>query len=298
MQRTAWLLALALAFPVGVLFARTSVQHAPGAGAAAASGSASGGAQVVAWVNGKPITLADVDLRLRGEARGKTPPAERRTAMLEQIVSQELLAQRAHELGLDADPKYVEESADADAQIGAYKRRRLADLTIDRELVSAATPTDADAKKYFDDNLPKLKGELHIVQIFRRGRAAIDSARDSINAGKSFDDVAKVGLEESMPGMLPPWDLGWVRWLQLPDPIREAAANLKPGEVSGVISGPGERFWIIKLVERREDDKVSFDLLKPRILELLRNSRLETSRAALEKDLRAKAKITYAPLPK
>lgn len=297
MQRTSWLLALALAFPVGVLFARTSPVRAPHGASTSAAGSASGGAQVMAWVNGKAITVADVDLRLRGEARGKTPPVERRAAMLEQVVAQELLAQRAHDLGLDADPKYVEESADADAQIGAYKRRRLADLTVDREILSTINPTDADAKKFFDDNQPKLRAEYHVVQIFRRGRSAIDHARDAVNGGKSFDEVAKEGLETAMPGMLPPWDLGWAKWLQLPEPMRDAVASLKPGELSGVIAGPGERYWLVKVIERRDDDKLTFDSAKPQILDYLRTSRIDAARAALEKDLRAKAKITYAPPP-
>lgn len=297
MQRTSWLLALALALPFGVLFARTGVAPSSHGGGAAAAGSASGGGQVVALVNGRAITLAEVDLKLRGEARGKTPPLARRQAMLEQLVAQELLAQRAHDLGLDADPKYAEESADADAQINSYKRRRLADLTVDREVVAGANPTDADARKFFDENQAKLRTELHVLQIYRRGRAAIDAARDSVNGGKSFEDVAKEGLDDGMPGMLPPWDIGWMHWHELPEALRDAAYGLKPGQVSGVIGGAGERFWLLKLVEKREDAKLTFEGIRAPLIDLLRNTRVEAGRAKLEQDLRARAKITFpAPL--
>lgn len=294
-MRTQWLFAFALALPMGALFLRSGGAHEHGRAGAAPSGSA---AVVLATVNGHVITAADLDARVKAETRGMPIPADRRRGMLDGLVTQELMAQRARELGLDADPRFAEESAEADAQIAGFKRRRLADLFIEREIVAKTETTDAEARKFFDENGPRVRTELHLLQIFRRNRAAIDAAQAALSSGKTFEEVAGGSAEGMPPGRRAPWDIGTTKWLQLPEALREPAFALKPGEVSGVIAGPNDRFWIVKLVDRREDPAATFDTLRMPLNEFLRQAKLEARRAQAEKEIRDRAKITFTDAAK
>ncbi len=296
MMRTQWLLAFALALPMGALFLRSGGQH-DHHGRHGAAPSASG-AQVLVTVNGHDITAADLDARVKAETHGMAVAGDRRAAMLDGLITQELMFQRAHELGIDADPRFSEEAAEADAQIAAFKRRRLADLFIEREIVSKTETTDAEVRKFFDENGPRARTELHLIQIFRRSRAAIDAAQAALSSGKRFEEVAGGGMEGMPPGRRAPWDIGYTKWLQLPEPLREPAFALKPGEVTGILAGPNDRFWIVKLVERREDAAATFDTLKQPIADFLRQGKIEARRAQVEKELRERAKITQVTPPK
>jgi parvulin-like peptidyl-prolyl isomerase len=294
MQRTQWLLAFALALPMGALFLRSGGRHDHGHSGSAPASSA---AKVLVTVNGHDITTADLDARVKSETHGMAVPEERRRAMLDGLVTQELMAQRARELGIDADPRYSEEAAEADAQIAGFKRRRLADLYIEREVVSKTETTDAEARKFFDENGPRARTELHLIQIFRRNRAAIDAAQAALASGKKFEEVAGGGMEGVPPGRRAPWDIGYTKWLQLPETLREAAFAMKPGEVSGILAGPNDRFWIVKLVERREDSAATFETLRMPITDFLRQTKIEARRAQVEKELHDRAQITHvAPI--
>ncbi len=287
-MRTQWLVAFALALPVAVIFARTGAPAELRASHAAAQAS---GNVVVVVVNGRAITEADVTVRMKSDVHTPTATADRRKAAIEALVVQELLAQRAHEIGLDQDPKLAEEAAEADAQLAAFKRRRLADLFVEREIVSKVDTSDAEARKYFDDNASRIKSEVHVLQIFRRNKQAIDAARAAIASGKRFEDVAGMGYMQVPPGGHAPWDVGFVKYLQLPEQVRDVAMNLKPGEVSEVISAPNDRYWIVKLVERRDDPTMTFEMARASILDALRMSKIDARRAEIERGLRAQAKV-------
>ena len=66
---------------------------------------------------------------------------------------------------------------------------------------------------------------------------------------------------------------------------------MKPGAVSRVIPGPRGRFWIIKLVDRRQDPATTFESVRPVIEGLLRASGRRRRATRPTKDLRAHAKV-------
>ena len=95
-----------------------------------------------------------------------------------------------------------------------------------------------------------------------------------------------------------PWDLGYLRWKQIPESWRNVNYDLNEGEVSGVIRGPNNRFWIIKLIDRRENTKTTFESIKPTILQVLKTEKVEELREKTDKDLRARASIVYLRDPR
>ncbi|MCC6522365.1 MAG: peptidyl-prolyl cis-trans isomerase [Polyangiaceae bacterium] len=269
-----------------------------GAGSSAASTSASvarpAGSvpdDAVAIVNGKVLTERDVALRIKGDSHSKVEDTpENRKQVLENVIALELAAQRASELGLDADPGYQAGLQQLQAQLDAYRRAELAPKLYRDEVRRNAAPTEAEARAYFDRNLARIRRRVHVLQILRRNLGAIEDARRQLEGGKPFAEVAE-SLQPDVPGRKKPWDVGFLRWNQVPEPWRAVLDTLEPGGVSGVIKGPNERYWLIELVAVEEDPDMDFETAKPIIVDALTNTRTQELRARTEEELRARAHI-------
>jgi peptidyl-prolyl cis-trans isomerase C len=267
----------------------SSASAPPSASAAPTEG------KVLARVNGVPITEEDVTLRSKGApSHGSVSVGSPSKAVLETVIRDELVYQRAKELGLDHDPGYVKKVAEMEAQLAAFKRREMVDTFNRVEVTGKATVTDAEAKAYFDAHEKEIKAELHVMQILinRDEDAALDISVQ-LKKGADFEELAKKRFPNLPPTIKAPWDLGFLRWNQIPDAWSPAVFDLKPGATTGVISGEGGRFWILKLVERRDLPNASFEEMKPRIEAVLKREKIEQRRMSVFDDLKAKAKIEY-----
>lgn len=253
---------------------------------------------VIATVNGRPITQADLEQETPGDSHGKPPSPDRERNLLETMIRQELAAQKAAELGLDADPAYREELARLEAQVNTFRRKRLSDAFYRAEAAKRAQVTEDEARRYFDQNAPRMRTELHVLQILTRDEARIEELRQQLAAGAPFEEVAKQQLPAEMPeGERPPWDLGYLRWHQVPEAWRPVVYGLADGQTSEVIRGPNQRFWIVKVVARRENPEITFESEKQRILESLREERIARFRAEIDAELRKNAQIVYPGKP-
>jgi len=265
--------------------------HGSGGTGAPGSATATPG-EVVARVNGAPITEADVRLKLQNDNHeaAAAPASERRKAVLDSLISREILAQKAGSLGLDQDPRYQEGLRKLEAQLVAYRRQELSELLLRRESEKRATPSDDEARAYFEENGKRIRTQVHVLQILRRSEAAITEARSAIERGKSFDEVA-LGMFPGLPEGQRPWDLGYLSFSKVPEPWRETVYDMKPGEMSGVLRGPNERFWLVKLVDTRDDPNATFESVKEAVLTDMKGSRQQRVREDLERELRAGARV-------
>jgi parvulin-like peptidyl-prolyl isomerase len=253
---------------------------------------------VLATVNGTPIGEADVRLALSsGGHNNEEVPSEYRKNVLDVIIQRELLYQRAVELGLDANPTYQENLRRMEAQINAFKRNELSELFYRQEIAKKAEVSDAEAKAYFEANAARIRTELHVWQILRRKENAIEQVRNDLEQGASFEEIAGKGLPQMAKTDKAPWDLGYLRWKEVPESWQNVVYALKKGEVSGIIRGPNNRFWIIKLIDKREDPDITFESVKPAIVEVLKGAKIEELREKINRDLRAKANIVYSNRP-
>ena len=251
---------------------------------------------VLATVNGIPIGEADVRLALNRGGHNKEIPPGNRKNVLEAIIRRELIYQRAVELGLDANASYQEKLRRMEAQINAFKRNELSELFW-RKLASAATISEAEAKDYFEENVTHIRTELHVWQILQRKEGLIERARNDLEQGTSFEEVASRRFPKLPTTAGEPWDLGYLKWNQVPEAWRNVVYDLEKGEVSGVIRGPNNRFWIIKLIDKRENPDITFESARPSIMQVLKNAKIEQLRTQTDRDLRAKASIVYLKEP-
>jgi len=266
----------------------------PGASGSTTQGSTNRAASqaVVARVNGAPLTEADVELKMQTPQHeaAKAPPEEKRQAVLDALILREIMAQKALSMGLDQDPKYQEDLKKLEAQVADFKRTALSELLLRRENDKRATPSDDEVRAYFTANEKRLRMQLHVMQILKRSEAEIIEARSMIDRGKPFEEVA-ASFFPNMPDGSKPWDLGYLPFYKIPDPWRKTVYDMKPGEMSGVMRGPSDRFWLVKLVDIREDTAMTFESAKEAIIQDMKANKVQHVRDGLEKELRAGAKV-------
>ena len=248
----------------------------------------------LAVVNGVPITQREVDLALKTPAHKEEDEASRFQQTLDALIQRELLRQKALELGLDHEARYLEKRQAFDMQVRSFERTELPDALF-RHLESEAKVTDADGQAWFDQNKARVQTEYHIEQILLKNEAAIHAAADELKAGKPFEEVAKVQFPNLPPRVKTPWDLGFLNWAQIPPQWRPTLETLAEGTNSEIITGPSNRFWLIRVIERRQKPDLTYDMLKAPILERLRGQSVETAQAKLTESLKAKASIRMIP---
>jgi len=249
-------------------------------------------AKVLAKVNGVEIT--DEDLKLADEYIGanfarQADPKVRESALIEFLVSQQLLVQEAQAEKLAESPEFMKRLA--------YLRDMALMQAMLAKLGKEAV-TDAAIKKTYEDALKDYKPQdeyhaLHLVV------ATEDQAKDALKRIKGGEDFGKVAAEMSKDPGAKNGDLGWrVKEEWLPE-FAEQVVKLSPGQVSDPVKT--QVGWhVIKLVDKRARKFPQPEELKGEISrylsEVARRSLLErlTQTAQIE---RADKPATEAPKP-
>jgi len=249
--------------------------------------------KILATVNGVPITEYDVNLNIKKVVHGEKVTPEATQNVLQVLVRNELIYQQSLELGLDNNLEYRRKLYEADAQLRDYKRKEISSLY--REYIkNKAAVTDTEAKEYFEKNSKRIQAKVHLGQIYYKGEEArIGEDYKELKSGKSFEKVASKRFPNLPKGMKAPWDLGYLHWSQIPPFWQESIDRLKPGQVSEIIKGPNERFWVIKLIDRTVDPNITFATEKENIVEILRRQKADELSETLLGQMKAKSKIVF-----
>jgi len=249
--------------------------------------------KVLATVNGVPITEEDVKLGLKRAAHGEAVAPEANENVLRNLVRNELVYQQSVELGLENDPEYGRKLQEAESQLRAFQRQEM--VAVYKEYVkNKAEVTDAEAREYFEKNRKKIQTKLHVWQIYSRGdEARIAQDRKELNAGKSFEKVASKRFPDLPKGMNAPWDIGYLHWFQIPPAWQGVLERLAPGGTSEIIKGPNERFWVIRLVDKAVDPKITFATEREKIVDVLRKRKADELQESMLNRMREKSRIVF-----
>lgn len=251
--------------------------------------------RILATVNGVPITEGDVGQRARvgvsGEVAGHAGSSPN---VLQTVVREELILQRSLQLGLDRDEAYRRKLDDLEAQLRTFRRQEMA-ARFRKHVQERAAVTDAEAREYYEKNAMVIGTRFHVLQIFYKGKLAeITRDRQDVAGGMAFEEVAARRFAGLQAARKAPWDLGELRWSQLPSAWRGIIDRMEPGQVSEIIKGEGERFWVIKLASRTLDPAVSFEGERERIVELLRQQKAADLYASALAEATGKALVVYS----
>ena len=242
----------------------------------------------IAVVDGTPIARSVYDSAIEGLASAKRNPlteAEKREA-LERIIDEELLLQRALELGLgESDPP---------------SRKALVNAMLQFSIAEAGKrePSDAELARFYADR-PKLIAPQPLltvrgVSFLMKDEARAVAFKAAIDGGESFEAaVKKVGAE----GLLLP--NGPVIPAKIAEyaggTFRDTALSLQKGQTVGPVE-IANRLVFVHLVDRTETPPPPLEAVKDVVAEEWRKREAEKAFAAYVDALRRKASISYDDL--
>lgn len=236
---------------------------------------------VVAKVNGKTITEADLRLAEAdlGSELGPLPEPTKRQLLLEYMIETISFSDAAETAGLAKGPAF-------EARLQYLKRRALRDSYYESSI--KATVTDADAKKFYDDQVKAIKPqeEVSARHILVDKKELADEIATKLRAGGDFAALAKQHSKD--PGSKDSGgDLGYFGRGQMVPPFDEAAFALaKPNDLSAPVQS--QFGWhVIQLVDKRTRQAPPFEAVKDRIL----SSMVGEKAQAVASELRAKAQV-------
>lgn len=238
--------------------------------------------KVIAKVNGKAITEADMQLAEAeiGNELGSIPPEARRRVILEYVIENQLFADAAEAAKLGSGAAFEE-------RMNYWRRRALREYYFEAELKNSVS--DADAKKFYDQQVGNAKAqeEVRARHILVENEELAKQLQERIGKGEDFVALAKEHSKD--PGSKDDGgDLGYFSKGQMVPVFEETAFALKPGQVSAPVKS--QFGWhIVKVEDRRQRGAPPFEAIKDRLVASMIHRKAQQVAA----DLRAKAELEY-----
>ncbi|WP_456404165.1 peptidyl-prolyl cis-trans isomerase [Hydrogenimonas sp.] len=249
-------------------------------------------ADVLATVNGKPVTKQTVQQMLNSMGAQTTYdalPDEVKKKVLDQVIEQQLLEEKAIKSGIEKDPEYLD-------ALQKLKRKLALDVWMKKQL-DTITVSDAEAKKGYEEHKsafmrPETVHARHILVKTEAEAKKIIEALEKSPKGQlkaKFEELAK--SKSTGPSASRGGDLGTFTREQMVKPFSDAAFALKAGEFTKKPVKTQFGYHVIYVEEKKPAQTVPFEQVKDRIKENLKMEKFKQKVQAIAKELRAKAKI-------
>ena len=238
--------------------------------------------QVAAKVNDEEISVHQVNRvieRLSRGDSGKVTPAQ----VLERIIDEELIVQKARAAKLDRDPRVLQAIEDSQRQI-------LVQAYVDKA-IGTARSTPEEVKAFYSDN-PALFGKRRVYRFLEMLTAVPDDKLDALRAqvagAKTLNDVSAWLRSQAIAYNFATWTKPAE---QLPRGYPVHLAELRDGQMV-VLSSPGGGTSVVQLIQSKDAPLTEEDA-KPIIERALAMRKgVEYAEADLRR-LREKASIEY-----
>jgi peptidyl-prolyl cis-trans isomerase C len=301
-------------------------------GPARADETASSG-KAIAAVNGKAISKSQYErmlsvFKMRAAHNGRQLSNADLTAaknrILENLIVGELLYQQSQKEGIKVDDQAVNKRiemmkkrfSDDTAYKKALERMHVSEKEFRAEIQRALvirqlietdvrrkiSVTEAESKKYYNDNLNLFKQpeQVKASQIWIKvapgaeeskkikARKKIQMIQKKIIKGEDFGKLAKTYSEG--PNAPREGALGYFKRSQMSKPIEDAAFALKVGEVSGIIE-TRSGYHLIKVTGKKPAGIIPFKKVRPMIEQHLKKEKEKTDIQDYIENLKKSAKI-------
>ena len=216
---------------------------------------------VVATVNGQSITKQDLMMYSRQRGGDHSGSVDQQS-LLNELVTRELLYQKAISSGLDKDPEIK-------AALENDTHTLLANVVI-QELLQSEHPSESELKAAYDAQVKTMgKTEYKARHILVKTE---DEAKDVISQLDKGVDFAKLAKDKSIgPSGKKGGDLGWFTPDNMVKPFADAAVALKVGSYSKAPVHTQFGWHVIKLEDTRPISPPSYDEMKNQLLNNWRN---------------------------
>jgi peptidyl-prolyl cis-trans isomerase C len=222
--------------------------------------------QVLATVNGRPITQAQLDSYAQERAMHQPmvdAPQQRQT-VLQELINLEIIRQEAERQGLDRDPAIL-------ADLENQRRTILAGAAV-REHIEADPISDEALEREYRERVAGLDLEEYKARhILVRTE---EEAREITAALDEGADFAALADERSIDPSGEGGDLGWFSPQQMVEPFAQAVQQLEPGSYTRE-PVQTEFGWHVVLVEdTREVEPPPFEEMKERVRHFMQNQQI------------------------
>jgi peptidyl-prolyl cis-trans isomerase C len=224
---------------------------------ASATTATAGDGKVVATVNGTAITLDEFnDYAAHRLQPGKQPTAAEANAIINEMVSLELVVQDAIKKGLDKKPE-------VEKNIENQRRILLANAAL-KDYIDSHPITDEQLKKEYDQRIAGAgTKELKARHILVKTEAEAKAIIAQLDKGADFAKLAKEKSSDS--SAKEGGDLGWFNPNQMVKPFSDAALALKKGEYTKTPVQTQFGWHVIMLEDTRTPQAPAFDQMKERV---------------------------------
>lgn len=239
--------------------------------------------QVAAKVNGDEISVHQINTALM-QAGAVGDPKNAAHQVLERLIDQQLLVQKAIEAKLDRDPNVV-------TAIENSRRQILAQAYIERTLTNAAMPSSDDIKKYYAEH-PELFGQRRLYR-FQEVLAGIEKPEQLHALQTKLEkthDMREVTTWLNSQGIRFNLTFSLKASEQLPRNLLLKLKAMKPGDI--MFYPAGNRALIVQLTSWQELP-LSEPEAAPYIVQVLVTQKRGEQANEEVKRLRTAAKVEY-----
>jgi peptidyl-prolyl cis-trans isomerase C len=227
-------------------------------GCGAAGAATSDPNAVVATVNGTTITERDVAVAAEelGQSFAGMPEDQKRDTLINLLIDIRLVSQAAEKQKLDT-------TEDFKKQLAFLREKALMQSFLDKTGKSAVS--DAAVKKLYDDTVKELtpEDEIKAAHILVPTEEEAKAVEARLKAGEDFAKVAKE-VSKDTGSAAEGGELGYFTKDQMVPEFSEAAAKLKPGEVSAPVKS--QFGWhVIKVEDKRKKPLPTLEQVKDQI---------------------------------
>ncbi len=257
-------------------FAQEAAPAAPAEAAAPADPAA-----VVATVNGKNITEADLSLA-EGELSqqfAQLPPEQRRAAALSAAIEIKVLADKAVADGLDKDPEFQR-------RVAFHQQRALHGEMVEKEVVGKITDDELRARYDKEIAAQPPVNEVHARHILVKTKEEAEKIIKELDGGADFQKLANEHTSDPS-GKTNGGDLGYFGPGQMVPEFDKAAQALAVGAYTKEPVQTQFGWHVIKVEDKRAKQPPAFDAVK----ENVRSMVIRDKYFALVKQARADAKV-------
>ncbi len=289
-------------------------------------------ANIVAKVNGSPITREELDRAMKfmlaqNQIKKELTADEKKkaeSAVLDQLISAELLYQAGKKLPIadidsrveaqmkqgkskfpstEAYDKALKASGLTEKNLEEFARKEIyINNLIEKEIASKISISDAQAKKFYDENGDKFKQPetvqaSHILigvdpkasaEEKAKAKEKAEALLKRAKAGEDFAALAKAN--STCPSAPQGGDLGYFSKGQMVPEFEAAAFALKPGEISNVVETKFG-YHIIKVTDKKPARTIPFSDAKKDIVNYLKVQKIQQSISELVDKLHKEGKI-------
>jgi peptidyl-prolyl cis-trans isomerase C len=269
--------------PTGAAYA----QDVPAEPPVAAEAPAADPAAVVATVNGRDLTEAEVTEALAefAERLAMVPEPARRELVISALVDMYVLADAATADGLDQTPEFEQ-------QMEMARTQALRTIYIEQNVNAGVS--DEDLRARYDEETADFEGaeEVRARHILVETEEQAQTIIDELDAGGDF---AALALENSIDtgSKVQGGDLGYFQRGQMVPAFEEAAFGLEVGSYTETPVQSDFGYHVILLEDRRTQEPPAFETVEPQLRELVLRERFTETMEALRAD--ADINIVGAP---